>query len=149
MATEPNHNPYSPPQAGGVDAGMRLPQRADKWIVLVLMTGAGVAYMWRLAGIDPLGWVGIVAIALLSGAALTVCYVVWCAAWRLLAAFFFAGRAKPGRIRALANVSFLLVFGVLAFAPGKTGVITVELPRPVKIHLPATPGPDRPSHPGD
>ena len=105
---------------------MRIPQQADKWIVFVLMLGAGAADMLRGSLLTEFGVVTGVGIPLAVGAVFTAGYIVWCMACRWIARFLQLV-PESASVRVFANVSFLLLVAVM-FMPIRTHAELRDLP---------------------
>jgi hypothetical protein len=106
---------------------MSIPQRADKWIVFVLMVGLGTFYVSGHSLPDGHDLLPSIATALTFGALLTAVYLGWCAICRLLARRL---RVVPssGQVRLVANGSFFAIMLALHFISFEPMTLTLHLP---------------------
>jgi hypothetical protein len=120
---------------------MSIPQKADKWIVFVLAFALGVVELLRSVvpgGFTAFEWA---ALPLICAVSLTICYVIWSAACRLIARLMLI-IPTAGNVRILANGSFLAIMLALILVPyflpyRRTEVFVV--PAKVRIQAPVSP----------
>jgi hypothetical protein len=105
---------------------MKIPPKADKWIVFVGMFGVAVADYPRGPGLpfEPImGCVLTVSFAMLF----MVAYITWSAVFGWVARRFL-NAVNVGHIRVFANGLFFLGILLAIFLPGHTGTVTVRIP---------------------
>jgi hypothetical protein len=116
---------------------MKVPERADKWIVFAAMLAIAAEDMYRSTGIDLQGRI---VVSVLAAVILTIVYLVWRALCRLVMRILRKNQSSSGFVRIFANAVFSvaitasLLWPVLF--PGHVIVEAVEIRAKAKIHTP-------------
>jgi len=111
---------------------MRIPPRADKWIVFGVFTGTGAMNILGSRGIlyGPFEWAFV---CFGMGSVFALMYVLWSAAWRRI-----MRRPEPNpprrHLRLITNATFCLWAIGMIWIPIPAFKVTIDLPKKVEIH---------------
>jgi hypothetical protein len=111
---------------------MRIPPRADKWIVFGVFTGAGAINMLGSRGIPygPFEWAFV---CFGMGSVFALMYILWSAAGR-----WITRRREPNpprrHLRLITNATFCLLAIGMIWMPIPAFKVTIDLPKKVEIH---------------
>lgn len=121
---------------------MTIPQKADKWIVLIVAIALGIVDGYRSRGIDAIDGFAIpIALAL----TFMILYLLWCAACRLLMRLRGIKRIFRN-MRTFANAVFVAFVLITLFWP--VPKFTLTIPAKVMLnHSADSPSDTRPSQP--
>jgi hypothetical protein len=117
---------------------MSIPQKVDKWIVFIVAIGLGAADAYRSRGVDAIdGFAIATALALI----ITIVYLIWCAACRLLTRLRGVRRIF-GNMRIFANIVFVAFVSIALFWPVPRWTVTIPAKAILKSSAPDA-GPSR------
>ena len=115
---------------------MKIPERADKWIVFAATLAVALDDLLRSKGID-LDAKSIIAVPLILAVIGTTIYLIWRALCRLSARLLLRNRSSEN-VRVFANSVFIAAFLLSVFwpvlFPGHVTTVTFRVPAKVDIH---------------
>lgn len=109
---------------------MSVPERADKWVVMLVMLAIAGFYLFTSTGIE-LTVTDVIVIPGAFGVIGTIIYLAWRAVCRVVARLL-GGKFSRGSVRAFTNGVFAAVILALmlqpVFFPGYKHTVTIQMP---------------------
>ena len=111
---------------------MRIPPRADKWIVFGVFTVVGAIDVLgsREITYDRFEWTFV---CFGTGAVFAILYVLWSAAWRWTTRRHGPNPPRP-HLRLITNTTFCLLAIAIIWMPIPASTVRIDLPKKVEIH---------------